>query len=99
MTRLINADKYKNHLVFYQWTLEKFYPNCQGLIARVIALVDDMETVDAVPVKHGKWIDMDEQSYTWKVRCSVCGHERSMLSTQGEYPNYCENCGARMDEE
>lgn len=47
----------------------------------------------------GKWIDMDEQSYTWKVRCSVCGHERSMMSTQGEYPNYCENCGARMDEE
>lgn len=50
-------------------------------------------------VRHGHWIDMDEQSYTWKVRCSVCGHERSMLSTQGEYPNYCENCGARMDEE
>lgn len=45
----------------------------------------------------GKWIDMDEQSYTWKVRCSVCGHERSMMSTQGEYPNYCEDCGARMD--
>ena len=49
--------------------------------------------------KTGKWIDMDEQSYTWKVRCSVCGHERSMMSTQGEYPNYCEHCGARMDAE
>ena len=45
----------------------------------------------------GKWIDIDEQSYTWKVRCSVCGHERSMMSTQGIYPNYCENCGAKMD--
>ncbi len=56
-------------------------------------------TVDAKPVRPGKWIDMDEQSYTWKVRCSVCGHERSMMSTQGEYPNYCENCGARMDED
>lgn len=47
----------------------------------------------------GKWIDMDEQSYTWKVRCSCCDHERSMLSTQGEYPNYCENCGCRMVED
>ena len=54
-------------------------------------------TIDAVPVRHGKWIDMDEQSYTWKIRCSCCDHERSMMSTQGEYPNYCENCGARMD--
>ena len=49
--------------------------------------------------RKGKWIDIDEQSYTWKVRCSVCGHERSMMSTQGEYPKYCEECGARMAEE
>ena len=54
---------------------------------------------DTEPVRHGKWIDIDEQSYTWKIRCSCCGHERSMLSTQGEYPKYCEGCGARMDEE
>ena len=39
-------------------------------------------TIDAVPVRHGKWIDMDEQSYTWKIRCSCCDHERSMMSTQ-----------------
>ena len=51
----------------------------------------------AEPVRHGKWIDIDEQTYTWKVRCSCCGNERSMLSTQGKYPNYCEACGARMD--
>ena len=57
------------------------------------------EAHDAKPVRHGKWIGMDVQSYTWKVRCSVCGHERSMMSTQGEYPKYCEECGARMDEE
>ena len=57
------------------------------------------EAHDTKPVRHGKWIDMDVQSYTWKVRCSVCGHERSMMSTQGEYPKYCEECGARMDEE
>jgi hypothetical protein len=53
----------------------------------------------AEPVKHGKWIDIDEQTYTWNVRCSCCGHERSMMSTQGNYPNYCEACGARMDKE
>ena len=52
---------------------------------------------DAEPVRHGKWIDSDTQMYTWKVRCDQCGHERSMMSTQGRYPNYCEECGARMD--
>ena len=64
-------------------------------------MIDMMPTqpVDAVPVKHGKWIDIDEQTYTWKVRCSCCGNERSMMSTQGKYPNYCEECGARMDGE
>ena len=54
---------------------------------------------DISPIKHGYWIDIDEQSYTWKIRCSCCDHERSMMSTQGEYPNYCENCGARMVED
>lgn len=55
-----------------------------------------MRFPSAEPVKHGKWIDIDEQTYTWKIRCSCCGYERSMLSTQGKYPNYCEACGADM---
>ena len=53
---------------------------------------------DWEPVRHGHWIDIDSESYTWKVRCSECGHERSMMSTQGKYPKYCEECGAKMDE-
>lgn len=56
-----------------------------------------MPTVDAVPVKHGRWIDIDSEMYTWKIRCSNCGHERSMMSTGQIYPMYCENCGTRMD--
>ena len=44
----------------------------------------------------GHWIDIDMQVYTWKIRCSNCGHERSMMSTQGVYPNFCEHCGADM---
>ena len=46
--------------------------------------------------KKGEWIDVDDQTYTWKIVCSQCGHERSMMSTQGNYPNFCENCGAYM---
>ena len=59
--------------------------------------IDDAQTVDAVPVRHGRWIDIDSEMYTWKIRCSKCGHERSMMSTGQIYPMYCEDCGARMD--
>ena len=49
--------------------------------------------------RKGHWIDIDSETYTWKVRCNKCGHERSMMSTQGVYPNFCENCGALMEGE
>ena len=62
-----------------------------------ILVIKDLPSAE--PVRHGKWIDIDEMTYTWKVSCSCCGNERSMMSTQGNYPNYCEACGARMDEE
>lgn len=80
--RLINADALPRH------------GKRKGLIYS--ADVDKAPTVDAVFVVHGRWIDIDEQPYTLKIRCSCCGNERSMVSTQGTYPNYCENCGADM---
>ena len=65
----------------------------------LLSCLCDFLNADAEPVRHGHWIDIDSESYTWKVRCSECGHERSMMSTQGEYPKYCEECGAKMDGE
>lgn len=62
-------------------------------------LINKQPTVELLKeqkLKKGKWIDIDSQLYTWKVRCDQCGNERSMMSTQGEYPNFCENCGADM---
>lgn len=60
--------------------------------------------VDAVPVRHGKWT-ADEALYTQGMTaCSCCKTEyyRDDLymvgnDAQGELPNYCPNCGARMD--
>ena len=59
---------------------------------KMIAPLRDVETV-----VHGYWIDIDTETYMWKIRCSQCNHERSMMSTGKTYPMYCENCGARMD--
>jgi hypothetical protein len=59
-------------------------------------LIDDAPTVDAVPVRHGKWIIGDD-GY---VRCSVCGQKNPYRNTEVcELTEYCGWCGARMDEE
>ena len=68
--------------------------------------IESAPTVDAVPVRHGKWT-ADEILYTQgMVVCSCCKTEyyRDDLymvgnDAQGELPNYCPNCGARMDAE
>ena len=46
-------------------------------------------TIDAEPVRHGKWTVTPVY-----IKCSECG-ESFMLIPQ----NYCPNCGARMDAE
>jgi hypothetical protein len=51
----------------------------------------DKHTIDAEPVRHGKWIEYPIAD--GMNQCSACGVLRFGES------NYCPNCGARMDEE
>ena len=56
-------------------------------------------------VKHGTWAHCsrqhgDETEGFWTERflqCSECNYERRHSWLRGEQPNYCENCGAKMD--
>ena len=56
--------------------------------------------VDAEPVRHGQWeIELDETSDCEFMRCSICSEvfydgENDTVDT---LPNYCPNCGAKMD--
>ena len=58
-------------------------------------------------IKHGTWIHGsrdhgDESTGIWTERllqCSVCNYERRHSWLRGEQPNYCENCGSKMDKE
>ena len=47
------------------------------------ALIDNAPAVDAEPVRHGRW--------EYGMQCSFC---KQIDTTK---PNYCPNCGARMD--
>lgn len=55
--------------------------------------IDEAPTVDAKPVRHGRWIQ--DEFGTW---CSVCGlyAYRDKFDQPWESP-YCPNCGAKMD--
>lgn len=58
----------------------------------VVNLIDAQPTIEAEPVKHGKWIGY---AGTIGNECSVCGKWLDVLQGTAEM-NYCPNCGADM---
>lgn len=68
------------------------------------ALEKEPCTVDAKPIVHAHWdvIDQDSEgdevfAHIWATLCcSRCGMERT--TEDGYIPQYCESCGAKMDE-
>ena len=52
-------------------------------------------------VKHGRWIKREYCSnysgYDYGMKCSVCGKPLYRQLSE-KMPNYCPNCGAKMDE-
>ena len=49
------------------------------------------DAVDAVEVKHGRWVDLGRNYYTVVSQCSECGKKYDFRSP------YCPNCCAKMD--
>lgn len=68
----------------------------RGLTLSGIAqLLDEMQPVEAVPVRHGKWENSRPDAPMFGFYyCSLCGRKRTSPQDR-----YCPNCGARMDEE
>ncbi len=62
--------------------------------------IRDAPIIDAVPVRHGKWVHLGGDEWC----CSACG-EIECTEGSWEHPlkdrgwKYCRTCGARMDEE
>ena len=63
--------------------------------------VDKQPTVDAEPVRHGKYIGTEFDGYAdgcpvyYEWKCSECG---CVFEDEEPTYNYCPNCGAKMDE-
>lgn len=78
--RLIDTDWLLNALTVYGSSYD--YVS----VGRVMEMVNNAPTIEAEPVRRGRWI---AKRGRW--RCSACGKEVFMDSP------YCPNCGARMD--
>lgn len=57
-------------------------------------MVADAPTVDAVPVVHGRWIQVSQD----RANCNRCNCESGKMIKQGEryFPKFCPECGADM---
>ena len=84
MARLIDADKLKTDADITNW--DKPY----GCSFRVI---DIQPTVDAEPVRRGKWIEVGG-GFNYHFECSECGWKDGYPFNDRH--KYCPNCGAKM---
>lgn len=59
----------------------------------MLSEVLDAPAADVEPVRHGRW--GKKQGGFWEfAACSLCGEK---TPTVGIIPNFCPNCGAKMD--
>jgi len=86
--RLIDADALKEAI-----EKERFsgWGNC-------CVELDDAPTVDAVPVRHARWLVNEKMRW---IVCSACGTNVPVVAgwCMDAHINFCPNCGAKMDEE
>lgn len=70
----------------------------EWLSDRIVEEIEDAPTIEAEPIKHGRWLKTG-QSFVFPEKfrnyfCSECGFELDK-SIRTEY-HYCPNCGALM---
>lgn len=83
--RLIDADKLKPDMEIFTSAYSTELTKCYSKEA-----IDNAPTVNAEPIKHGKWIKHGGDKYPY-YDCSECGNGDNMAMP------YCAECGAKMD--
>lgn len=67
-------------------------------LGEAYGIIQGMETVDAVPVRHGRWIRVYSRPGVFKYlgwTCDQCG-QRTGNEYAPQWYNFCPHCGADM---
>lgn len=62
------------------------------ILSRCIRAVRDCPTIEAEPVRHGRWLD--DEFYMF---CSVCGMQWYYCDNETQDFKFCPHCGCKMD--
>ncbi len=82
---------------------EPSYTDPLNVLTEVRDRIKELPTIDAVPVRHGRWIPktivIGGTEFPYGSICSICGEDAINAEGDDFLTDYCPNCGARMDEE
>lgn len=105
--RLIDADALLDKIQFRIEPQGIVGATVRDMVEKTREIIKAAPTVDAVEVVHGAWMDFadsfEKRRGRMDLRCSVCRNRASkfVYGTEdwwdGCKPNYCPNCGAKMD--
>ena len=106
MSDLINREKLIDNIkqALSYSTPETLYRNMT--VERILNAIDEEEAVDAAPIVHAHWEDLDNEPIELDedgcpVKSAFCSNCHEWLTGSEEYAckgYYCPNCGAKMDE-
>ena len=89
--------EYLEKEAFKSWMKENITEN-----PMILTAIDYTPSADVEPVRHGHWVEHDEDTWSNEAECSEChkriGHSGLPDRFLREF-KYCHNCGAKMDEE
>ena len=70
-----------------------------ALLGRVFYILQTAPTIEAEPVRHGRWIEQEGYDGDVYYSCSACGCDWICIDGTPEENDmhYCPKCGAKMD--
>ena len=97
--RLVDADAFKaeGRELYRQagWDLRDVHYSQMDVECNI----DMMPTIEAEPIKHGRWEVVYFDNIPTLAYCSRCDQTLRFTRENEKTPNYCPNCGAKMDGE
>ncbi len=100
--RLIDVNKAMDINTLYDWYITSVMPDdepawtdkhIEELFNDFYVIPKEISTIEAEPVRHGKWEEIKNAYGELEGWLCKCGREVKSKE------NYCPNCGARMDGE